>query len=200
MFRTDCLSVLQVFLSGHSAASSGRCKLARIWHGIFAALDDQDTAMVDLAWMPSHTIATDVGVKTLSNGVLLSSADRFGNGEANRLAKLAAAVDRVPLHIWKSIADALDLAKQLCRWVGQATAMAGEFAAADGSVWHDSKPAERRPRPPRGEGRRPRPAAAAAQPAVPPLVRWASALQATAVTEASLRHGTHRLITTGRVT
>ena len=42
-FRTDCLSVLKVFQSGHSAASSGKCRLARIWHGVFAALDDQDT-------------------------------------------------------------------------------------------------------------------------------------------------------------
>ena len=48
-FRTDCLSVLKVFQSGKRMACSGKCKLARIWNGIFAALDDQDAALIDIA-------------------------------------------------------------------------------------------------------------------------------------------------------
>ena len=95
-FRTDCLSVLRVFRSGPSAAKSGACKLARIWHGIFAALDDQYLATADIVWMPSHTVVQDVGVKVLSNGAVLSGKDRTGNSEADRQAKLAARADRVP--------------------------------------------------------------------------------------------------------
>ena len=48
-FRTDCLSVLKVFQSGKRSACSSRCKLARVWHGVFAALDDQDPLLVDVA-------------------------------------------------------------------------------------------------------------------------------------------------------
>ena len=68
-------------------ACSGKCKLARIWNGIFAALDDQDAALIDIAWMPAHTAVTDVGVSTLSDGRTLTAHDRRGNEEADRLAK-----------------------------------------------------------------------------------------------------------------
>ena len=68
--------MLKVFRSGPSAANSGKCKMARIWHGVSGALDDQDPTSVDLVWMLSHTVAADVSVKVLSNGGLLTSHDR----------------------------------------------------------------------------------------------------------------------------
>ena len=98
------------------------------------------------------------------------------------------------------IAAAMELMRQLCRWIGQATAIAGEFAAPDGAVWRDAKPADRRTRAARSEGRQAKPASAAAAPVVPPRQRWASAAQASTVIEASLRHDTHRIVITGSVT
>ena len=50
-FRTDCLSVLKVFQAGKRAACGSNSKLARAWHGVFAALDDKDSTSVDVAWM-----------------------------------------------------------------------------------------------------------------------------------------------------
>ena len=94
--------------------------------------------------MPSHTTAADVGVSALSNGATLTTSDRLGNEEADRLAKLAAALHRVPEHIKKPMAASMELARQLGRWIGQATAIAGDFAAPDGTTWRDSKPADRR--------------------------------------------------------
>ena len=176
VFRTDCLSVLQVFQSGQRVACSSSCKLARVWHGVFAAFDDQDTALVDIAWMPSHTTAADVGIKTLSNGMALTTTDRLGNEEADRLAKHAAAFDRVPLHVKKPIAAAMELTRQLGRWIGEATAIAGDFAAPDGTTWRDSKPADRRLRVARSGERQPRQTSAAAVPAVPPQQRRANAV------------------------
>ena len=199
-FRTDCLSVLQVFKSGQRAACSSSCKLARVWHGVFAAFDDQDTALVDIAWMQSHTTVADVGVSALSNGETLTADDRLGNEEADRLAKLAAALHRVPEHLAKPMAARMELARQLGRWIGQATAIAGDFAAPDGTTWRDSKPADRRVRAAQLRERQARQTNAAAVPAVPPQQRWASAVQVRAVAETSLRHDTHRIVVTGSVT
>ena len=150
--------------------------------------------------MPSHTAVTDVGVSTLSDGKTLTAYDRRGNEEADRLAKKAAAQHRVPEHIRMRMAAEMEIAKQLGRWIGQATAIAGDFTAPDGTAWRDSRPADRRLRVARMGERQPRQASAAAIPAVPPRQRWASALQGRTVNEASLRHDTHRIIVTGSVT
>ena len=123
-----------------------------------------------------------------------------GNEEADRLAKLAAAQHRVPEHIRKHMAAGMELARQLGRRIGQATAIAGDFAAPDGTTWRDSKPADRRLRVARSGERQPRQTSAAAVPAVPPQQRWANAVQVRAVAEASLRHDTHRILVTGCVT
>ena len=178
-------------------ACSGKCKLARIWNGIFAALDDQDAALVDIAWMPAHTAVTDVGVSTLSDGRTLTAHDRRGNEEADRLAKKAAAQHRVPEHIRRRMGVEMEIAKQLGRWIGQATAIAGDFTAPDVTVWRDSRHADRRLRVARVEVRQPRQTRAAALLPVPPQLRWASAVQGRTVDEASLRHNTHTHTHTG---
>ena len=199
-FRTDCLSVLQVFVKGKRAACSGSSKLARVWHGVFAAFDDQDTAAVDIAWMPAHTAATDVGVSSLSNGETLTADDRRANGEADRLAKAAAALHRVPDGVRKPMAERMVIRRQLGRWIGQATAIAGNYTAPDGTTWRDSKPADRRVQATTRRQRQDRQTTAAAAPTVPPQQRWACAVLASAITEASLRHDSHRIVRSGSIT
>ena len=102
--------------------------------------------LVDVAWMPAHTSATDVGISVLSDGTTLTANDRRGNEEADRLAKIAAAQHRVPECIRMRMAAEMEIAVQLKRWIGQATAIAGNFVAPDGTIWRDSKPADRRMR------------------------------------------------------
>ena len=143
-FRIDCLSVLKVFLSGRRAACNSRCKLARVWHGVFASMDDHESSNVDIAWMPSHTSAEEIGVTMLSDGTVLTAHDRRGNEEADRLAKMAAMWHRVPESVRRRMAADMEIAVQLRRWIGQAIAVAGNFAAPDGTIWRDSKPADRR--------------------------------------------------------
>ena len=133
-FRTDCLSVLKVFQAGKRAACGSNSKLARAWHGVFAALDDEDSTSVDVAWMPSHTTASYGGVSVLSDGSSLTASDRRGNEEADRLAKLAAAQHRVPERVRLRMAAEMEIAKQLSRWIGQATSIAGDFIASDGTT------------------------------------------------------------------
>ena len=192
--------MLQVFQAGKRVACSSKCKLARIWHGIFAALDDRDATLVDIAWMPAHTVVTDVGIRTLSNGVAMTANDRCGNGEADRLAKKAAALHRVPERFRMHMATDMEIAKQLGQWIGRATAIAWNYDAPDGNTWRDSRPADRRLRVTPPGVRRVRQVRGTAVPPVPPRQRWANAVQGRTIYEASLRHDTHRLNVTGRVT
>ena len=199
-FRTDCLSVLKVFQSGKQAACNSRCKLARVWHGVFASLDDHECSSIDIAWMPAHTTPAEVGIASLSDGSRLTANDRRGNNEADRLAKCAAEWHRVPDGTRKQMAVKMEIATQLRRWIGQATATAGNFTAPDGTVWRDSKPADRRLRVERSPTVRDEQPAAAAQPAIPPQQRWARAVRERASGESTLRHDTHRVIVAGGVT
>ena len=191
-FRTDCLSILQVFERGRQWATAGGRYYARIWNVIFACLDDPGE--VDLVWMPAHTKADDVGVLLLSNGVALSATDRMGNGEADRLAKDAAEAVRVPPAVRAHIAGASALAKQLAKWIGQVTAAASSFRCSAGRVMRDSLPGPRVPRPPR-------PARARAQVQQRPAERgghllerhgagwWCAACRATSASRDSLAPG-----------
>ena len=199
-FRTDCLSVLKVFQSGKRSACSSRCKLARVWHGVFAALDDQDPLLVDVAWMPAHTSAGDVGVSVLSDGALLTANDRHGNEEADRLAKVAAAQHRVPEATRLRMAADIEVTVQLKRWIGQATAIAGNFVAPDGTTCRDSKPADRRLRDIQAKEKQPTLRSALPGAAVPPRQRWVDALRGRSIVEASLRHDSHRVNVTCSVT
>ena len=94
----------------------------------------------------------------------------------------------------------MEIATQLRRWIGQATAVAGNFTAPDGTVWRDSKPADRRLRVERSPVVRDVQPVAATQPAIPPQQRWARAVQGRSIDESTLRHDTHRIIITGCIT
>ena len=49
-----------------------------------------------VVWMSAHTSEDDVGRKLLSNGERLTATDRFGNAEADFLAKEAIEEHTVP--------------------------------------------------------------------------------------------------------
>ena len=75
---------------------------ASAWASIFAATDG--AAPRDLAWLPAHTAAADVGRRRLGNGSLLTARDRLGNDLADRLAKQAVQQHRVPRSIREAVA------------------------------------------------------------------------------------------------
>ena len=82
---------------------------------------------VDLAWMPAHTCAADVGELDLSNGRRLSSVDRDSNAEADRLAKAAAAESRVPEACRDMVVQAIERVTEQARWIGRVTHLASSF-------------------------------------------------------------------------
>ncbi len=142
-FRIDCLSVVQVYNAGRKAATSASRYYARIWNVIFSCFDD--AAEVDIAWMPAHTKADDVGRLLLSNGQPLTCIDRQTNAEADRLAKAVATSSRVPASVRGRIDRAIARACQLAKWIGQATALASKFLLPGGRYGRDSAPGPRRP-------------------------------------------------------
>ncbi len=83
----------------------------------------------------------------MSDGSSLTATDRSANAEADRLAKAAARSVRVPAGVRRRIDSACECARQLAKWIGQATAAASSLLG--GGILRDSKPG---PRPPRGTG------------------------------------------------
>ena len=119
-YRTDCLEVYRAFRRGRLWATAAARPLARAWHLIFACLDDVDAPEdhVDLAWMPAHTAQHAIGAAELSNGQLLTKADRDGNAAADLLAKRGAQLHRVPAGVRKELARAHAAAEHCARLPG----------------------------------------------------------------------------------
>ena len=80
-YRSDRLAVVKAFRRGRAHATRSSEAYARLWALIFAACDDYEHPERDIAvlWMPAHTTAEDVGRARLSDGRLLTAADRAGN-------------------------------------------------------------------------------------------------------------------------
>jgi hypothetical protein len=149
-YRVDCFGLVQAYRGGRKRATSAMRLDADSWSAIYSAWDESDA--VDLAWMPAHTSEADVGVLALSNGDLLTTVDRMGNAEADRLAKLAARSMRVPDDIRSTIVRAAERVTVHATWVGVATAAAGEMPLLEGGAMaRDSFPAPRRVRAPGAE-------------------------------------------------
>lgn len=138
-FVTDCQSVLTSWQRGRKWVTTGCQRYARVWCPIMAALDDSASEQ-RVKWMPAHTAVHDVGNKERSDGLKLTAVDREANGEADRLAKLAASADRVVFSMRKRIDDTANKVEAIARWVGQATTLANSYSMPDGTVHRDCAP------------------------------------------------------------
>ena len=123
--RTDCRSVLDVLCAGRERAVGAGRLTARAWAAIFAATDGLPPA--DAAWMPAHTSAAHVGRRRLSNGDLLTARDRRGNEEADRLAKAAVALHRVPAGVRRAVSDQEEAVAAMAWWVARVTLAANNW-------------------------------------------------------------------------
>ena len=96
---TDCKGVRDMLCAGRVSATAHTRPLARIWKGIFHALDnvdDPDRYGSRLVWMPAHGAIHTIGNVTKSNGAAITSIDWRATRLVDALAKLAAACHQVP--------------------------------------------------------------------------------------------------------
>ena len=84
-FKSDCKPCVDAIHAGRSWTCDARRTLARIFRQMFIHIDDVPTS--NFTWMPSHTSMAKVGNVRLSNGQLLSHADRRANMLADDHAK-----------------------------------------------------------------------------------------------------------------
>ena len=139
--HTDCLSALTVIAAGRALAVGAGRKTARAWTAFFAATDD--VPLQDIAWMPAHTSAADIGIKMLSNGTPLSWLDRRGNELADELAKKAVAEHRVPAAIRRAVEQQEREVTRMAWWIARATVSANAWGPQS---LRDSMSAPRGPR------------------------------------------------------
>ena len=142
ILRIDSKSVVTLLAAGRSRAVAPTRLTASAWAAIFASLDDQPPA--DLAWMPAHTTAADVGCRFFSKGELLSARDRRGNDLADALAKQAVEAQRVPRRIRNAIHEQEREVTEMAWWVARTTVEANAWGP---QRFRDSVSAPRRSSP-----------------------------------------------------
>ena len=102
---TDCKSNLAILAKGKQWATDGKRASARTWQSIFHSLDDDQSAIDAIVWMPAHKTRAQVGTVNNSNGLPINIVDWMGNMAADELAKSAAHSVRVPAHIIRKLED-----------------------------------------------------------------------------------------------
>ena len=135
-FKCDRRAVVETFSLGRDAACEGDVELARLWGMIFTVADDIEDCSV--IWMPSHTSASDVGVAVLSDGELLTTADRNSNDLADKLAKKGASLHRLPDALRKAVKHRACLATWAARAVAIATYAANHHVDHEGKIRRDA--------------------------------------------------------------
>ncbi len=118
-YRVDCKPCIDAIHKGIRWATASCRPLARVFNLIFPAIDD--SPVESFVWMPAHTSASDVGVKRLGNGDLLTALDRSANDRADVLAKEGAATERVSAEIRKMLTDHHQMVSGTARWIGYGT-------------------------------------------------------------------------------
>jgi hypothetical protein len=124
----DCMSVQKGSMNGSDWAGSPSRKYARVWSPVASILEDDASRVV---WMPAHCAAEHEGLKSLSNGQLLSRRHRTGNAAVDGFAKEIAKEDAPPQWQMKAVADATDRLTAIARWIGQSGAYANHFPLPD---------------------------------------------------------------------
>jgi hypothetical protein len=123
-FRVDCLAVQQGTLRGVAWATAPDRMLARAWGPLASALDGETDRV---AWMPAHCTHAQVGIRTLSDGSLLTEGDVDANAFVDGLAKEAARADRVPAPQRSAVRALGRKLTAIAKWIGQVTVRAGSF-------------------------------------------------------------------------
>ena len=123
VFKVDCKPCVDMVKAGLSVAGQGKRMLARIYRLIFTSIDEHSAENV--VWMSAHTSEDEVGKSRLGDVTLLSATDRFGNAEADKLAKKGVEAHRVPRQVRDAVHRQADLQYELAKWLGQVTAVAG---------------------------------------------------------------------------
>ena len=93
-FKSDCKPCVDAIHAGELWACDARRPLARIFRQLFAHIGDVPAS--SFVWMPSHTSLAKVGVTRLSDGQVLTHADRRANMCADDHARIAAATFATP--------------------------------------------------------------------------------------------------------
>ena len=175
--RTDCLSLLTSAAAGTARATGASRPLSRIWGLIAATMDGDITSMVadkQLVWMPAHQPLSAIGVKTLSNGRLLTAIDWRANRLVDALAKLAAGTREAPLAVVRLLESGRAAVKHAAALLGAVTYAANNCMLPvqneDGS-WGSKIARDAQPPPSRGMKRQRSPAEAPAPPALAMLCK-----------------------------
>ena len=122
VFKCDCKPCVDAVHNGAEWACAAHRPLARVFRLVHTALDDVEVE--DVVWMPAHTKPTDVLVRELGNGQLLTERDRRGNALADANAKAAAEVHRVPRALVETEIRRIQRAKEAARWLGRVSWLA----------------------------------------------------------------------------
>ena len=69
--------------------------------------------------MPAHCTPQQVGAKKLSNGQLMTEADRSTDALVDRLCKEAASWDKAPKEDLDFIIERSSLLSAIAKWIGQ---------------------------------------------------------------------------------
>ena len=125
--RSDCAAVVNRMKKGRASATSGKVKLARLWHKIF----DMADAKIDIEWMPAHTAKWQVGKCRKSDGAKLTEEDRLGNAEADLLAKKGANTHRLPRWLRLRVETAERVALRAALQLGITTHAANNVVTAE---------------------------------------------------------------------
>ena len=88
-YRIDNKTCVQTFHRGEDNIPTRDKSVAWLWKLIFGAINGEKEAM-DVAWIPAHTKQAHIANVKLSNGEILTAANRRGNAMADALAKIAA--------------------------------------------------------------------------------------------------------------
>ena len=118
-FRSVCKPCIDSIHAGCSWACAANRPLARIYRQLFPHIDDVPVA--NFVWMPSHTSTVDVERLRLSNGQLLTHADRRANALADHHAKIAAATFAAPQAVYDKLLWQAEVVKDAARWLGRVT-------------------------------------------------------------------------------
>ena len=156
-FKCDCKPCVDAVHNGPTWACAAHRPLARVNRLVHTALDDVEAE--DVVWMPAHTKPTDVGVRELGDGQLLTERDRRGNALADANAKAAAERYRIPKAMVETEICRTRRAKEAARWLGRVSWLATNQEGPvrkdnDGSKEEAKRMAKARGEPPGGAARK----------------------------------------------